>query len=104
MMIEGVTALSASKTATPSFDANGVAGASSASSGGDFGQVLGQVVSDSIGALQSGEALAIQGLQGSVPAFKVVEGVMAAQRTLQTALAIRDKAVSAFQEITRMAI
>jgi flagellar hook-basal body complex protein FliE len=29
---------------------------------------------------------------------------MEAQRTLQSALAIRDKAVSAFQEVTRMAI
>jgi flagellar hook-basal body complex protein FliE len=48
--------------------------------------------------------MAIQGLQGSAPAFKVVEAVMAAQRTLQSALAIRDKAVTAYQEISRMTI
>jgi len=36
--------------------------------------------------------------------MKVVESVMAAQRSLQSVLAIRDKAVAAFQEITRMAI
>ena len=31
--------------------------------------------------------------------MKVVESVMAAQRSLQSVLAIRDKAVSAYQEI-----
>jgi flagellar hook-basal body complex protein FliE len=104
MMIDGVTALSATKSASQSFGASGAAGSVSATTGGDFGAVLGQVVSDAVGTMQTGEALAIQGLQGAVPAFKVVEGVMAAQRTLQTALAIRDKAVSAYQEISRMAI
>jgi flagellar hook-basal body complex protein FliE len=104
-MIEGVTALSAAKSTSQSLNAGGVYGSvSDAGSGGDFGQVLGQVVNEAVGTMQTGEALAIQGLQGSVPAFKVVEGVMAAQRTLQSALAIRDKAISAYQEISRMAI
>ena len=105
-MIEGVTALSATKSASESFGASGATGTSSisGSSGGDFSQVLGQVFNDAVGTVQSGEAAAIQGLQGSAPPFKVVESVMAAQRTLQSALAIRDKAVSAYQEISRMAI
>jgi flagellar hook-basal body complex protein FliE len=54
--------------------------------------------------MQSGEAAAIQGLQGSMQPFKVVEAIMGAQRTLQQTLAIRDKVVSAYQEISRMAI
>ena len=36
--------------------------------------------------------------------MKVVDAVMGAQRSLQSLLAIRDKAVSAYQEIARMAI
>jgi flagellar hook-basal body complex protein FliE len=36
--------------------------------------------------------------------MKVVDSVMAAQRSLQSVLAIRDKAVSAYQEVARMAI
>ena len=36
--------------------------------------------------------------------MKVVDLVMAAQRSLQTVLSIRGKAVSAYQEIARMAI
>jgi flagellar hook-basal body complex protein FliE len=65
---------------------------------------LGQTFSDALASLQAGEAAAIQGIQGSLPATKVVEAVMGAQRTLQSALAIRDKAVAAYQEVTRMAI
>ena len=67
-------------------------------------QTLGQVVNDAVGSLQAGEAAAIQGLQGGMAPFKVVEAIMGAQRTLQQTLAIRDKAVSAYQEISRMAI
>ncbi len=36
--------------------------------------------------------------------MRVVESVMDAQRTLQSVLAVRDKLVSAWQEITRMSI
>ena len=78
--------------------------ASTASSGTSFTQALGQVANDAIGSMQSGEAAAIQGLQGTMQPFKVVEAIMGAQRTLQQTLAIRDKAVSAYQEISRMAI
>jgi len=34
----------------------------------------------------------------------VVEAVMSAEQSLQTAVAIRDKVVAAYQEIVRMAI
>jgi flagellar hook-basal body complex protein FliE len=69
-----------------------------------FTQTLGQVVSDAVGTIQNGEAAAIQGVNGDMPSFKVVEQVMGAQRTLQQAISIRDKAVSAYQEIMRMTI
>ena len=69
-----------------------------------FEPTLGQVVGDAVGTVLNGEAAAIQGVTGDLPTFKVVEQVMSAQRTLQEMIAIRDKAVSAYQEITRMAI
>jgi flagellar hook-basal body complex protein FliE len=72
--------------------------------GPSFDQALAQVVGSAIDTLQTGEAVAIQGVEGAVAPMKVVESVMAAQRSLQTVLAIRDKAVSAYQEIARMAI
>lgn len=104
MMIDGVTALSAAKSTSQALGTSGTAAAAGNAGVGDFGQVLSQVIGDAISTVKTGEATAIQGLQGSTPAFKVVEAVMAAQRTLQSALAIRDKAVSAYQEISRMAI
>jgi len=104
-MIDGVTALNATKSTGQTLNSSSVTGSiSEVNSGGDFGQVLGQVVNDAIGTMQTGEAMAIQGLQGAAPPFKVVEAVMAAQRSLQSVLAIRDKAVSAYQEISHMAI
>jgi flagellar hook-basal body complex protein FliE len=54
--------------------------------------------------LKAGETAAVGGILGQTPINEVADAVMSAQRTLQAALSIRDKAVSAFQEITRMTI
>jgi flagellar hook-basal body complex protein FliE len=105
MAVESISAVSGRGAKLEIDDTSGPAGAaSSAASGPSFLQTLGQVVNDAIGTVQAGESAAIQGLQGSLPPFKVVEAVMDAQRTLQSTLAIRDKAVSAYQEVARMTI
>ncbi|MGD0762202.1 MAG: flagellar hook-basal body complex protein FliE [Roseiarcus sp.] len=105
MAIEGVSALGAVGTELELRAPSGTAGAAStATSDASFAQTLGAVVNGAIGSMQAGEAAAIQGLQGTMQPFKVVEAIMDAQRTLQQTLAIRDKAVSAYQEISRMAI
>ena len=75
-----------------------------AASPASFEQALGQTFNNALSTIQGGESAAIQGLQGSLAPAKVVEAVMGAQRTLQSALAIRDKAIAAYQEISRMAI
>jgi flagellar hook-basal body complex protein FliE len=80
------------------------AAAATPAEGPSFEQALSQVVGSAIDTLQTGEAVAIQGVEGAVAPMKVVESVMSAQRSLQTVLSIRDKAVSAYQEIARMAI
>jgi flagellar hook-basal body complex protein FliE len=100
-----VAGISSTDIAVPKIDMNGTRGAAQTSASGEtFGQALDHIVSSAVGAVKTGEAAAIQGLQGSMPPFQVVESIMNAQRTLQAALAIRDKAVSAYQEITRMPI
>jgi flagellar hook-basal body complex protein FliE len=48
--------------------------------------------------------MAIKGIQGQAPVKDVVQAVMQAQTSLQTALAIRDKVVTTYQELTRMSI
>ena len=79
-------------------------GAAASASGPSFTEMLGQVIAGGVNTIQAGESAAIQGLSGAAPAFKVVEAVMAAQRTLQEGLSIRDKVVSAYQEIARMTV
>lgn len=74
------------------------------SAGSDFGQVLSQVSNDAVKKMKAAETAALSGIEGKSSARDVVQSVMSAQESLQTALAIRDKSVAAFQEISRMAI
>jgi flagellar hook-basal body complex protein FliE len=69
-----------------------------------FDGVMEQVAADAIGTLKAGEAASISSIQGKVSAQRVVEAVMSAERTLQMAVAVRDKVVQAYQEVSRMAI
>lgn len=80
-----------------------VAAPASASAIG-FDGVMEQVAADAIGTLKAGEAASISSIQGKVSAQRVVEAVMTAERTLQMAVAVRDKVVQAYQEVSRMAI
>jgi flagellar hook-basal body complex protein FliE len=69
-----------------------------------FDSVLGDIATNAINTIKTGEAAAISGLQGSASAQQVVDAVMSAERTLQLAVAVRDKVVQAYQEVSRMAI
>lgn len=75
-----------------------------AEAGGGFADVLRNFAGEAANTLREGEAAALAGIQGSLPLQTVVERVMAAERTLQTALAVRDKAVTSYLEISRMQI
>lgn len=70
----------------------------------DFGAVLGQMTLEAISTLRVGEQTAIAGVRGQATTQQVVEAVMASEQTLQTGIAIRDKVVSAYLEISRMTI
>lgn len=70
----------------------------------DFADVLAEVSGNAMSTLKAGEAAAIGGIEGKASVQQVVEAIMSAEQTLQTALAIRDKVVSAYQEISRMAV
>lgn len=69
-----------------------------------FAQVLAQVSLDTVGALRTAEVSAIEGLHGRASTLQVVEAINQAEQALSTAVAVRDKAVQAYQEISRMAI
>jgi flagellar hook-basal body complex protein FliE len=72
--------------------------------GGGFTVMLRELAGDAATAVREGEAAALSGINGGLPLQTVVERVMAAERTLQAALAVRDKAVSSYLEVSRMQI
>ncbi|WP_395663616.1 flagellar hook-basal body complex protein FliE [Aestuariivirga sp.] len=79
-------------------------GHAAAENGGGFAAVLKQFAGDAANTVRQGEAAALAGISGDLPLQTVVERVMAAERTLQAALAVRDKAVSSYLEVSRMQI
>jgi flagellar hook-basal body complex protein FliE len=78
--------------------------AAEAANGASFGDVLRQFATQTVDSLTNGEAAAVSAVQGGASTQKVVSAVMQAERDLHTAIALRDKAVAAWQEISRMAI
>jgi len=72
--------------------------------GASFGQMLDQLSTGVVDSLKASEAASISGVQEKASVQQVVDTIMSAERALQTAIAVRDKAVSAYQEISRMAI
>jgi flagellar hook-basal body complex protein FliE len=70
----------------------------------DFGQLLGRMTLDAISTLKTGEQTAVAGVKGQATTQQVVEAVMAAEQTLQASIAIRDKVVASYLEISRMTI
>ena len=75
-----------------------------ATSGTDFAQEMAKLSHQAVDNVKHAEAISVDGIEGKSNVQSVVQAVMTAQESLQTALAIRDKAVAAFQEISRMAI
>ena len=83
---------------------NPAAAAGAANPAASFASVLSDMASQTVGTLERAEQVAVQGLQGEVDTREVVDAVMNAEQALQAAVAIRDKIVSAYMEISRMAI
>jgi len=103
-MINSIGSVSSVDTFT-SIAPKGPAGVGAAAGAApEFSQVLANVATDAIGTVRTGEAMAISGIEGKASIQSVVAAVMAAEQTLQAAVSIRDKVVSAYQEISRMAI
>ena len=82
----------------------GAAGAANASPTASFASVLSDMASRTVDTLEHAEQVSVKALQGDVDAREVADAVMTAEQTLQAAVAIRDKIISAYMEISRMAI
>jgi flagellar hook-basal body complex protein FliE len=80
------------------------AGLSPREQGGAFGDLLKQAVDSTVGALKEGETQSMKALDGKADIGTVVTAVSNAELTLQTVTAVRDRVISAYQDIMRMPI
>src|SRR3954462_7198509 len=71
---------------------------------GSFTDALAHAVKDAMGTMRTGEVAAGQGAAGQGDVVQVVNAVTAAELTLETVVAIRDKVISAYQDIMKMPI
>ncbi|WP_173934790.1 flagellar hook-basal body complex protein FliE [Chelativorans sp. Marseille-P2723] len=72
--------------------------------GDAFSAMVSELAADTVSRLTKAENLSLQALQGEAETRAVVDAVMDAEQSLQAAIAIRDKIVTAYLEISRMAI
>ena len=82
----------------------GSMGASPAGAGSGFADVLREATQGAIEAQRKNETVGMQAAAGKADLNAVVSAVTNAEMTLQTVVAVRDRVVSAYQEILRMPI
>jgi flagellar hook-basal body complex protein FliE len=79
-------------------------GEGEAASAASFGALLEKVLEDAVAAGRESERVATGALVGEANLQDVVAAVHAAEVTLQTVVAVRDRMISAYQDILRMPI
>lgn len=75
--------------------------ASSASSE-DFGNLVRTSLQEAVHVQKKAEALSLKGIAGEADMRDVVLAVGSAEQTLNTVVAVRDRVISAYQEIVKM--
>ncbi|WP_029008744.1 flagellar hook-basal body complex protein FliE [Azospirillum halopraeferens] len=75
-----------------------------AAAASDFGTFLDRQIADAVETLKESERVSMSAVAGKASAQEVVRAVLAAEMTVQSVVAIRDKMVQAYQEIMRMGV
>lgn len=82
----------------------GITDAAPAEGEGSFSSILANMAQETIGTLKKGEAASIAGAKGQADITDVVTAVQNAMRTLELVTTVRDKVITAYQDIIRMPI
>ena len=82
----------------------GAAETAAATGGGGFGAALQRAVEGAVEAGHAADASGVRALSGQGGVSDVVLAVSQAELALQTAVAVRDRVVSAYQDVMRMPI
>lgn len=72
--------------------------------GTTFASMLAETLDDAVDAGRRGEAVATQAALGAADLQDLVEAVNAAELSLQSVVAVRDRIIGAYQDIIRMPI
>jgi flagellar hook-basal body complex protein FliE len=78
--------------------------AESGAQGASFASMVGGLVENAATATRTSEAVAQKAVTGRAELIDVVTSVSAAETSLETMVAVRDRMVSAYQDIMRMQI
>ena len=78
--------------------------APAAASGTGFADILKSAAGDALGALKSGEAESLKAVTGKADLNAVTQAVGNAEVALQAVVAVRDRVIQAYQDITKMPI
>lgn len=70
----------------------------------NFQATLSEALNTAVGTMRTGETAAAQGATGQGDLVGVVNAVTAAELTLETVVAIRDRVIAAYQDIMKMPI
>ena len=86
--------------------AGGAAGIEAPGSGSSpkFADVLQEAADNLVAATGQSEAVSLQSIAGETELTDIVAAVNAAEITLQTVVAVRDRVIAAYQEIIRMPV
>ena len=71
---------------------------------GSFGSMLASLGNQAVESIRASEATSVAALQGQASVQEVVMKTLAAEQSLQAAIAVRDKLVSALNNLTQMQI
>ncbi|MEM9469231.1 MAG: flagellar hook-basal body complex protein FliE [Pseudomonadota bacterium] len=72
--------------------------------GQSFGDIMKETAIKTLGTLRAGETASAKAVAGNASLPEVVQAITAAELTLQTVVSVRDRMMSAYQEIMRMPI
>lgn len=72
--------------------------------GPGFSEMLQQLAKDAVETTRGAETASLQAVEGKADLQQVVNAVTAAELTVQTVTAVRDRVIAAYQEILRMPI
>ncbi len=79
-------------------------GEAGGSGGISFGDILKSKASDAIQTMHKSEEMSAKAITGDADITDVVAAVSAAELTLETVVSVRDRMISAYQDIMRMPI